>query len=126
MGWDHVHGWTPKDVVADRLKPWPKYKLDSSPAEMSGKVLAHHFHGRPGCNGVLYLVRELTTHHPDGTETSERYIEINLVEGGGHKALEESMHPYYYDCPLAFFDLVPERCAEWRQKVREHAQTKGP
>jgi hypothetical protein len=39
-----------------------------------------------------------------------------------YKAMEEIMHPYCYSCPLSFLDLAPERCPEWRQKVREYHQ----
>ena len=30
-----------------------------------------------------------------------------------------------YSCPLKYLDMVPERNAEWRQKVREHHARRG-
>jgi hypothetical protein len=55
---------------------------------------------------------------------SRRYIQCDLLKGGGngwgYKSMDESMHPYYYSCPLSYLDLAPEQCAEWRQKVREY------
>ena len=42
----------------------------------------------------------------------------------GHKALDESVGPYYYDCPLAYLEHltepVNENAAVWRAKVRMH------
>ena len=40
--------------------------------------------------------------------------------------MEESMHPYFYSCPIKFLDMVPEdgtgnTHAVWRERVREHA-----
>lgn len=41
----------------------------------------------------------------------------------GYKPMDESMHPYYYSCPLKFLEMAPEACPEWRAKVREfHAR----
>ncbi|MDR3214557.1 MAG: hypothetical protein LBT71_11660 [Azoarcus sp.] len=37
----------------------------------------------------------------------------------GYKALEESMHPFEYSCPLPFLDLAPEQCPAWRRGVRK-------
>ncbi len=55
---------------------------------------------------------------------STYYIRCDLFERGrngwGYKALDESMHPYYYGCPLEYLDKAPEVSPEWRQKVREH------
>ncbi|MFW7348452.1 MAG: hypothetical protein ACODTU_20430 [Pigmentiphaga sp.] len=61
---------------------------------------------------------------------SLRSIRCHLLECVGNrwgcKALDESMHPPYYTCPLSFLDLVPEQCAEWRAGVRvHHAQQRG-
>ena len=58
---------------------------------------------------------------------SINFIRCDLLEsspeGWGHKALEESVNPYYYDCPLHYLDLAPEQSADWRVKVRQfHAQ----
>ncbi len=37
-----------------------------------------------------------------------------------YKPLDESMHPYYYTCPLSYLDMVPVECEEWREGVREY------
>ena len=38
----------------------------------------------------------------------------------GYKPMEESMHPYYYNCPLAYLELAPVQCPEWRERVRAY------
>lgn len=47
---------------------------------------------------------------------------LGCVDGKwGYKPLEESMHPYYFDCPLAFLEMAPVRCQAWRDAVRKYA-----
>jgi len=61
------------------------------------------------------------------------FIGLDLMESGGnegwgYKDMDESVGPYYYDCPLRFLDMVagsePVGYAEkWRESVREwHAK----
>lgn len=79
---------------------------------------------------VLWSVWERTyTLSGAETEPSARWIRCDLlarIGGGiwGYKPLDESMHPYYYSCPLSYLELVPlDRyggCQEWREGVREH------
>lgn len=54
------------------------------------------------------------------------YIGCHLLEssGGdwGYKSLDESVHPYYYSCPLRYLDMAPVQSPEWRERVhRFHA-----
>jgi hypothetical protein len=62
---------------------------------------------------------------------SLRYIRCDLLERSGnqwgYKPLDESMHPYYYSCPLSYLDLAPEQSADWRAGVRAyHARRRTP
>ena len=54
-------------------------------------------------------------------DESVRFIRCDLldcVDGKwGYKPLEESMHPYYFDCPLEFLDMAPVSCQAWRDEV---------
>lgn len=88
----------------------------------SFEVLEHHL----ACNVLWSLVR-LTPqkgwrYQLDAGE-SLVFIRCDLLrsspEGWGYKALEESMHPYYYSCPLRYLDLAPEQSADWRAGVRQ-------
>ncbi len=38
----------------------------------------------------------------------------------GYKAMDESMAPYYYSCPLRYLDMAKELSPGWREKVRAH------
>ncbi|HFX2658403.1 TPA: hypothetical protein ACID62_006427, partial [Pseudomonas aeruginosa] len=54
------------------------------------------------------------------------YIGCHMLEssGGdwGYKSLDESVHPYYYSCPLRYLDMAPVQSSEWRERVhRFHA-----
>src|SRR5690606_13477279 len=55
---------------------------------------------------------------------SATFIRCDLLQGSdgewGHKPLDESMHPYYYSCPLRYLDMAPVQSAEWREGVRIH------
>lgn len=62
-------------------------------------------------------------------QPTERWIGCDLLEyskrdeGWGYKDMDESMHPYYYSCPLSYLDMVPVvGSEEWRQGVREYHQ----
>lgn len=69
---------------------------------------------------VLWSVWEITAE--DGSKS--RLIRCDLLardkDGWGNKSLTESSHPFYYSCPLAYLEEVPERCPEWRRKVRAY------
>jgi hypothetical protein len=45
-------------------------------------------------------------------------------DGWGHKQLPESIHPFYYDCPLRMLELARVSCRPWRAAVRAwHSQS---
>ena len=97
----------------------------------SVKVNAHALRGN-----VLWSVTQVTAkadgvHRDLAPGQSLRYIRCDLLQrsGGqwGYKPLDESMHPYYYSCPLSYLDLAPEQSADWRAGVRAyHAQRRIP
>ena len=85
---------------------------------------------------MLWSVIEMTAkveglHHDLAPGQSLRYIRCDLLEGSGrqwgYKPMDESMHPFYYSCPLSYLDLAPEQSAQWRAGVRAyHAQSSSP
>jgi hypothetical protein len=85
------------------------------------KTLAHGLVGNS-----LWCVK---TYQREGQE--RRYIALFLLDRGswgpggwGYKDLCESMHPYYYNCPLHFLALAPVANEAWRAKVYEfHGQS---
>ena len=115
MGWTFTREATRADIIAERLAPW-------SNDTHAGRTLRHCTKGN-----VLWTVRELTDKR---SRVTERYIGCDLLQrergyGWGYKDMCESVHPYYYTCPLAYLDLVPVTCEGWRERVREyHARQK--
>lgn len=45
-------------------------------------------------------------------------------DGWGYKGMDESAHPYYYDCPLSMLDMAPVQSHEWREQVKAHHANK--
>jgi len=47
----------------------------------------------------------------------------------GYKAMDETMGPYYYDCPIEYLDAASpaqnSMAAVWRAQVRERARANG-
>lgn len=96
----------------------------------STRVIAHTLRGN-----VLWSVVELTAkvegvHRDLAAGESLRYIRCDLLQrsGGqwGYKDLCESVHPFYYTCPLSYLDMVPVASPEWREHVHAyHAQRRG-
>lgn len=61
-------------------------------------------------------------------QQGEKYILLYLFERGrdgmwGYKDMDESMHPYFFDCPQSLFALCPtseERALRWRETCRAY------
>ncbi len=95
------------------------------------QVIAHALRGN-----VLWSVVEMTAkvegvHRDLRPGQCLRIIRCDLLERRadqwGYKPLDESMHPYYYSCPLSYLDLAPEQCGKWRAGVRAyHARRRAP
>lgn len=93
MGWDFCREWKTKaDVVTELVK-----NLSNSSRY---QLVAH----KSTTNGLWSVVRNL--------ETGKKLIFFDLIKrernGFAVKSMEESMGPYFYDCPSSFVYLVPE------------------
>lgn len=53
------------------------------------------------------------------------YLMEKSTHGHGYKEMCESMHPYYYSCPLEFLDMAEESSAEWRAGVKKFHEEKA-
>jgi hypothetical protein len=114
MGWLFKSGCSRRDLIAERTQDWERTNAEDIVVKTT--CLAHCYRGGV-FSGVLWTVwgRSFTR---DGAEVqpSERWIGCDLLRcqigfGWGHKDLDESMHPYFYSCPLKSLDLMPiERC----------------
>lgn len=113
MGWLYSTRWTTRKAVMDHiLEPWT-----------DGTVAIAHAAKRFA--RTLYVVWE----KPDGI----RFIAIYLINSGkragdgeaGYKDMDESMGPCEDECPVEFFDLVPDPgsyATEWRARCRTNAE----
>lgn len=110
-----LYGWyTRKDVIRHLIK-------DDEPRL---KTLAHCVRGN-----ILWTVQKW-----DNTADPfiGCYILLGPVKGDGndpyacgYKGMDESVHPYYYNCPVRYLDMAPEVCPEWRAIVRKHAAARA-
>lgn len=116
MGW-LFSSRTRSELIQDLIRP-------EDTARASVRVLVHTLRGN-----VLWSVSEVTAKatgvYPDlAPGESVRYIRCDLLQrsGGewGYKAMDESMAPYYYSCPLRYLDMAKELSPGWREKVHAH------
>ncbi len=109
MGWLYSSNWYNKKALVNHILNDDTYH----------KALKHRLNGNN-----LWAVFENT--NPECPVEHRRYICLFLLGcqrnyGWGYKDISESMGPYQVDCPVSFFDLVPDPggfATEWRAKVR--------
>ncbi len=126
MGWLFINGCTRRQMIAERTENWER---NSDEMLVKSVCLAHCYRGNV-YSGVLWSVWERTfTTNGQIVCPTERWITCDLLRyqkdfGWGYKDMEESMHPYYYSCPLSYLDLVPidqyGGNSQWRESVRKY------
>lgn len=122
MGW--TFGWgNLRALINDRIKGWKNINAKTG-LTVESVCIAKCFRGNPLFSGTLWMVWE-QTFTKDGVETNKKcFIECDLLRctGGewGYKDMEESMHPYYYNCPMKYLSMTPVECPEWREGVQEY------
>lgn len=114
MGWTTSTAWdTRAKLVSDLMKPYGHETKSSKP-------LTYCLRGN-----ILWSVWEIADSCREPVKT-ERFIRCDLLcnygkgEGWGYKGMTESMHPYYYTCPLKYLDMAPVARPEWRDKVKAY------
>ncbi|MQT88093.1 hypothetical protein DYL61_16825 [Pseudomonas nabeulensis] len=122
MGW-LFSSRSRSELIHDLIQP-------EDHARASVCVVAHTLRGN-----VLWSVVEVTAkaegvHKDLAPGQSTRYIRCDLLQrsGGqwGYKGMDESVHPFYYTCPLRYLEMAKEISPEWREKVRAyHAQRRS-
>lgn len=129
MGWLFTVGSTRRELIAERTQDWQRA---SNEMLVESNCLAHCFRGGR-FSGVLWNVWE-RTFTKDGLEVEpkQRWIQCDLLQysksndGWGYKDMEESMHPFFYSCPLGYLELVPidqfGGDEEWRKCVQSYHQ----
>ncbi|HEE4992865.1 TPA: hypothetical protein R7I52_003962 [Klebsiella pneumoniae] len=77
---------------------------------------------------VLWSVVKITAKEPNMLNLAagdfHTYIGCTLLQRyrneWGYKSMDESVHPYYYSCPLSYLERAPTQSAEWRERVRAY------
>ena len=111
MGW--LFGWDTRKQLVDHLcgDAWVK-------------TLKRRFVGN-----TLYTVHSYK--QTDGTVIKYACVYLlkgrsNTRYGWGYKDMDETMHPYYYDFPVSWLDLLSptdsENARKWREEVRKRAE----
>lgn len=116
MGTYYTYGASRKDIIEEITKAGTSDKMDRA-----WYTVAHTCRGN-----ILWTVQAVVP--KDGAEV--RYIGCYLLtpsrDGWGYKPMDESVHPYYYTCPLKYLALVPEvQCQEWRDNVALYHRRTG-
>jgi len=125
MGWLYTPGISRRYLIKQRTSGWQHESGEGM--AVNSVCLAHCYRGGV-FSGVLWTVWE-RTFEKDGKEAQpiQRWIGCDLMQysreddGWGYKDMDESMHPYFYSCPLKYLRMVPVvTCQEWREIVHEH------
>lgn len=129
MGYFSTCGASKADIVKEITQDSPRHQAsDWSNAEQKIVQLDYEVESKTltkrVISSVLWTVQEVTRHYPGQAPKSERFIGCYLLSkhrdgDWGYKPMDESVHPYYFSCPLAYLGMVPEQNKEWREKVRE-------
>jgi len=128
MGWYYTNGGSRRDLIKELTT---SRERSTEQGVIATTCLASCYRGGV-FSGVLWAVWERTfSKEGQSIELPQRWISCDLLRcdqgDWGHKPMEESMHPYFYSCPLGYLAKVPidqyGGHAEWREGVRSyHAQ----
>lgn len=129
MGWLFPYGASRKSLIAERVSNWER--TTDTGVRITTTCITHCYRGGV-FSGILWSVWERTFTQNDAEHRpKQRWIQCDLLKCNagewGYKDMEESMHPYFYSCPLGYMKLVPiEQFGghdKWREGVRQyHAQ----
>jgi hypothetical protein len=113
MGWTTEHA-TRDEVVTREIGPWKS---------VEGATVTAIKHSRTGDEDWFLFQAE-----KDG-KVAEKFIMVMIWEQGAHKEIDEACHPFYYGCPVEWFDEVPlpkyGTAEAWRDEVRRRATPKA-
>lgn len=122
MGW--TSGWYSRAELVSHLTNTQRSKPDAEGRSAGWEVLKKTFRGNN-----LWTVIERTDYLNDEPVKSEKFICLFMIQkfgadDWGYKDVSASMGPTYYNCPISWFDDVPEDGQydkEWREACREAA-----
>ena len=128
MGWLFRQDMTRNELITERTESWER---QSGETIVRSECLAKCFRGG-GFSGVLWAVWERRfVKDGEEVEPKQRWITCDLIQyrrdsGWGYKDMDETMHPYFYSCPMKYLEMVPidefGGNADWRAEVMEHPE----
>lgn len=115
---------TKREMMTELLREWSSSNVES-------KCLAYCWRGN-AFSGVLWSAWRQT--FADGR--IQDFIKCDKCDCTGnrvwgYKPMDESMHPYFYSCPLSYLELTQQyaptddNSKTWRAMVREYHANKG-
>lgn len=121
MGWLYTEGATKEDVVEEIVS---RYRKERS-GRKEGEIFSVEHSRRGNCLWMLCEVEKKF-------KGTQRFIVLFLLDtargASGYKDLDETMGPFYYNCPVSFIrratDPLNESSANWREKVLGIAEAK--
>lgn len=83
-----------------------------------GQTLAYKIVNESG-QVILWAVQQCSPDHPE--YPNQVFISCYLLGTSGrlhgYRPMDESMHPYFYSCPIRYLAMAPVRCQAWRDGV---------
>lgn len=115
MGW--MSGWNSRSELVNYLTEPQTFEQDGHKHTL--RVVKKCFRG----NNLWTIMERLV----DGQQVDKFIVLFMLQRWGGYngwayKDVEETCGPTYYNCPVSWFDEVPDPgsyATEWREKVRK-------
>jgi len=112
MGWTYPHDASRRDVIDELTR-------DQSTEGKVFRTLRKCFRGN-----TMYAL-----HESGPVGETKKWLAVYLLQRSqgswGYKDMDESMMPYYFDCPVSYLDAadepVGESASEWRAEVRRLA-----
>lgn len=115
MGWTFSHS-TRSELIREltHLNETAEARYETLAYALRGNVLW----------SVIRITRTCTRTSANGTDHLGTFIACHLLTRAdsrwGYKPMDESMHPYYYTCPLTYLAMAPEQSQKWRERVRAY------
>ena len=138
MGW--LFGqYSRKDVIEDLTRESSWTQPDTG-VNVRRTCLGKTYKGASFA-GVLYGAFLIECEEDGEWVEKDRYILVAMIrcqkslpQPWGYKDMDESVHPFYYGCPLKYFALVPkvtnqkwrdQTIARWKETAAKTARTKA-
>ncbi|TRO55192.1 hypothetical protein E2P64_07610 [Candidatus Bathyarchaeota archaeon] len=108
MGWLYTQGYDKKDQIRELL-------VETE----TRKVLDYSVRG-----SRLWVAFDITSKEGEHNQVIVLFLLAKDGNSYGYKDIDETMGPFYYDCPLKLLAVAPDSSkfanAKWRANVREH------